>query len=55
MVKSLNQKQLTIEHSALKRMVYSARKFLVQKRTGNVIAESIKELDIKELFVINVE
>jgi hypothetical protein len=38
-----------------KKMVYFQNEFLVLLKIGSVIAENIKELDIKELFVINVE
>ena len=36
-------------------MDYSVKEFLVQQKTGNVLVESTKELDIKTLNVINVE
>ena len=38
----------------LRKMVYLMKKSLDQSETLNVIVESIRELDIKELFVKNV-
>ena len=35
-------------------MVYSAKEYLDLQKTGNVTVENIKELDIKESFVIDV-
>ena len=35
-------------------MVFSVKKYLGQQKTGNVIVENIKELDIKELYVTDV-
>ena len=34
--------------------VYSVKKYLDLQKTGNVIVVNIKELDIKELYVIDV-
>ncbi len=43
-----NRKQSITVHLNRKRMVCSAKKYSDQPRTGNVIAENIKESDIKE-------
>ena len=50
-----NLKQLTIELSDLKKMVYLMKEFLALQKIMNVIVESIKELDTKESSVIDVE
>ena len=48
------QRLLTIERKNPKETVFTAREFSDLQRTGNVIAESIKELDIKVSFVKSV-
>lgn len=50
------KKPETINYRTLKpeKMVYSAKEYLDLQKTGNVTVENIKELDIKESFVIDV-
>ena len=55
MARLQNLKLLIIEPLNLKEMVCSAKEFLDLQRTGNVIAESIKEFVTKVLFVNDAE
>ena len=50
----LNQKQLITELTNQRVEVYFVREFLVQQKILNVIVVNISELDIEELFVIDV-
>ncbi len=49
-----NQKRLIIVHSNLSEMVCFVQKRLALSKTMNVPVENIRELGIKELFVIGV-
>ena len=53
MVKSQNPKQSTTEHKSRKKTACSVRRFLDQEKTGNAIAENIKESDTKASSATN--
>ena len=49
-----NLRQLTIEHSNLKRTVFTVRRYSDQVRTGSAIVVNIRKSAIRALFVTDV-